>query len=143
MDNERISTMPQTEEERIPTMPQAGEGRIPTMPQAGEGRIPTMPQAGEGRIPTMPQAGEGRIATMPQQVAGENGRLATIPQDSARGSRRGNILLSSDMEITGDKGGHFIIHSSEVIIQTVENHRFMLVLLRTGVKSWLPEYFSP
>ena len=112
MDNERIPTMPQTEE-RIPTMPQTEE-RIPTMPQT-EGRIPTMPQAGEGRIPTMPQAGEGRIATMPQQVAGEGGRLATIPQDSLRGSRRGNILLGSDIEFTGDKGGHFIIHSSEVI----------------------------
>ena len=104
MDNERIPTMPQTEEERIPTMSQAGEDRIPTMPQAGE-----------GRIPTMPQAGEGRIATMPQQVAGEGGRLATIPQDSARGGRRGNILLSSDMEFTGEKGGRFMIHSSEVI----------------------------
>ena len=126
MNEERIPTMPQNTEERIPTMPQMDNERIPTMPQGmqvNEGRIPTMPQSGEGlneRIPTMPQglgAESGHIPTMPQSAVGADGRVATMPQQGASqpGVVGGRLLLSSDVNFTGDRGNTFVIEASNVI----------------------------
>ncbi len=108
MDNERIPTMPQVSEERIPTMPQAGEERIPTMPQMGEERIATMPQQEAGA--------DVRIATMPQQEVGADGRIATMPQQAIAGNVvGGKILVTSNIDFVGDKGGHFIINAANVV----------------------------
>ncbi len=136
-DGERIPTMPQFTEERVPTMPQMDNSRIPTMPQMDNDRIPTMPQgmqANEGRIPTMPQmgnssseriptmpqgagSGNGHIPTMPQSVTGADGRVATMPQQGGvtPGIVGGRLLLSSDINFTGDRGNSFIIEASNVI----------------------------
>lgn len=125
MGEDRIPTMPQVDDERIATMPQT-EGDvsecIPTMPQM-EGnveRIATMPQADniDDRIATMPQGvGGDRIATMPQGIMGADGRVATMPQQSAvqTGIVGGKLLLSTDINFTGNKGGTFTIEANNVI----------------------------
>lgn len=118
MDSERIPTMPQTSEERIPTMPQTGEERIPTMPQMDGERIPIMPQGGSERIPTMPQGtSDGHIPTMPQNQMDANGHIATMPQQGEQQSNivGGRILLNSDVNFTGDKGGSFIIEAQNIV----------------------------
>lgn len=116
-------------DERIPTMPQGiaeMEERIPTMPQgvsATEERIPTMPQGvstTEERIPTMPQGistTEGRIATIPQGMPVSGGRVATVPQQESvrQGIVGGRLLVTSDINFTGDRGNTFVIEASNVI----------------------------
>lgn len=126
MSEERIPTLPQVDEERIPTMPQGmpvGEERIPTMPQMDEERIPTMPQGmpvGEERIPTMPQGmsvGEERIPTMPQGMSAGEERIPTMPQQRAvqAGIVGGRLLVTSDINFTGDRGNSFVIESTNVV----------------------------
>ncbi len=128
-ESDRIPTMPQGMgvSDRIPTMPQSiGDSeRIPTMPQgmgAPSDRIPTMPQgAGDSeRIPTMPQGAgaDGHIPTMPQNAMGADGRVATMPQQGAvtqTGIVGGRLLVTTDINFTGDRGNTFVIEASNVV----------------------------
>ncbi len=106
-------------DERIPTMVQMSDGIIPTMPQ--DERLATIPQQmmpEEERLATIPQQmmpQDERLATIPQQMMSQDGRFATIPQQGVAGASSGGLILMSDVRFTGDRGGIFVIHASDVI----------------------------
>ena len=77
--------------------------------------ISTMPQSSEyEHLPTMPQPRQcEHLPTMPQPRQCEH--VPTMPQENNRISSNKTLILDYDIEFFGEKGGNFIIISSDVI----------------------------